>query len=73
MPALGKMRSRQKSYIYFFSFLFSIIIKVMNQDFNSLIQNNVGILIDSKCIRKHKRHFHKILRMLIVKFSSVAL
>lgn len=73
MPALGKMRGRQKSYICFFSLLFSIIIKVMNKDFNSLIQNNMGILIDSKCVRKHKRHFHKILNVLIVKFSSVAL
>lgn len=73
MPALGKMSGRRKSYTCFFSLIFSITIKAMNKDFNSLIQNNMGILIDSKRLRKHKRHFHKILNMLIVKFSSAAL
>lgn len=50
--AVWKMRGRQKSYTCFFYLILSITIKVMNKDFNSLIQKNVGILIDSKCIHK---------------------
>lgn len=51
------MWGRQKSYACFFSLIFSITIKVMNKDFNNLIQNNLGILIDSKCTKKVQSSF----------------
>lgn len=51
------MWGRQKPYTWFFPLILSITIKVMNKDFNNLTQSNLGMLIDSKRMKKVQNTF----------------